>query len=419
MDFDTFGAEKWREGQYRVRKRNDMSLLPAARFEQVHPSTGTTASTSEQTPGYTGFIQETHDLNNGTRLSLKGKSDVGGPFFSYKTSMSTPTYDENHMKETFVSPYIQRRYGPIYPSSFLHRSSRDMAAGVSPAVSLSYLPIHTPAELDALGATAVSRTLPNVPDSPLSTTVAELIGGGLPSIIGKQALKERRLSSLGSEYLNFEFGIVPLVSDIQSLIESTQKFDEIIRQTKRDNKKLIRREVELVNDIKQHGTEVLNSQYTYPSWYRGTNSITRTTRKRVWFSGAYRYSYPLQLDGLSEQLRDFDRVYGLVPNWSTAWNAIPFSWLVDWQANIGDVVTNASYLGKDGLELVYGYIMSETTYTRSETFSGGGITTTCDLSFTVKHRRKANPFGFGVSLSSLTGKQSAILTALGLSRLKL
>lgn len=389
----------------------------------------TGSSKSNGVQAFVGTYQETSDYNNGKILKNLGRADVGGPFHSYRVDFEEPTFGSSDSMSYRYMDGTATIKGPVYASSDMYNWGLQASKGTIVTTSSANLPQYTRNDLTSLGATGISRCLPNVPDSPLITTIAETVSGGLPSIIGRQVLKERNISSVGSEYLNYQFGVVPLVSDVQSLVNSTLEFDKTIKQMKRDSGRLIRRQVELVKaEPKVLENTLTKGTYSYPSWVQGETRTIKTQTRRVWFSGAFRHSYPTELDTWQGKLRDFDRVYGLVPNVDTAWNLIPFSWLVDYQGNIGDVMKNVSYLGKDGLQLVYGYIMAETSYERREEFSGYNnpsgyytnppLKTTNVLRYTVKHRLKANPFGFGVSLTALTPQQSAILTALGLSRLK-
>jgi hypothetical protein len=71
----------------------------------------------------------------------------------------------------------------------------------------------------------------------------------------------------------------------------------------------------------------------------------------------------------------------------------------------------------------YGYIMQQKSCELTYRLSADGAlrgSTTQPLTLTVKTvgkaRRRATPFGFGFDMTALTGRQSAILGALGISR---
>jgi hypothetical protein len=109
------------------------------------------------------------------------------------------------------------------------------------------------------------------------------------------------------------------------------------------------------------------------------------------------------------------------------WNLAPWSWAFDWFTNAGDVIHNISLLGVDGLVLQYGYAMRsmnvkhEMVQTVTSGLGGrnlgfGGLTSTRLVFTETKQRIRANPYGFGIDDLSLSGRQLAILAALGLTK---
>jgi len=79
-------------------------------------------------------------------------------------------------------------------------------------------------------------------------------------------------------------------------------------------------------------------------------------------------------------------------------------------------------MGADGLVMQYGYMMEHIVLTVDRTHEGtilnGDLPVHARETFTVdyKRRRRATPFGFGVSVGSFTDRQWTILAALGMSR---
>jgi hypothetical protein len=117
-------------------------------------------------------------------------------------------------------------------------------------------------------------------------------------------------------------------------------------------------------------------------------------------------------------------VLGVLPNPETFYNLTPWSWLVDWKLNVGDVLKNITYLGKDGLVMRYGYIMEKIVRVETDTLSGlvsntssAPYPTIVQRYTTVSKRRiRATPYGFGLNPASFSKKQWAILAALGISK---
>jgi hypothetical protein len=293
-------------------------------------------------------------------------------------------------------------------------------------------------DLKGYGATAISRTIPTQPEMSLSTSIAEL-KDGLPSFIGRELSKSRDLFGASSEYLNYQFGIAPMISDISDVLTLTNRYEKILQQFKRDQGRLVRRRLTLVDEYyRDEKARYSGPVYCYAgNWntkqqmfYADYIDVTRKGKHKVWFSGAYSLAYPKDLDPLLKQIIEFNRVYGVLPSASTAWELIPFSFLVDWFTNVGDIIKNVSYLGP-ATSLSYGYIMREDTF-EEEHFAPFGpdyhwtrqndssrIKLSQTASHVVKRRIKASPFGFSTDFGNLSEKQKSILTALGVSRLRL
>jgi len=106
----------------------------------------------------------------------------------------------------------------------------------------------------------------------------------------------------------------------------------------------------------------------------------------------------------------------------TLWDLTPWSWAVDWFSSFGDVLHNVGDWAKDGLVMKYGYVMEHSSVTDAYTWAGpsGFISRVNPTPLTVvsetKQRRKATPFGFGLTWSAFTKRQAAILVALGITK---
>lgn len=104
------------------------------------------------------------------------------------------------------------------------------------------------------------------------------------------------------------------------------------------------------------------------------------------------------------------------------WNLAPWTWLIDWFGNLGDVVTNGSQYLFDGLVMKYGYVMEhykevsifDTTPIRF--INGTSASPQATFLRETKRRLGATPFGFGLDIATLSEWQWSILAALGMSR---
>jgi hypothetical protein len=286
--------------------------------------------------------------------------------------------------------------------------------------------------LDGLGTTAISRTIPTNPVADLATFIGELRNDGLPSLPSRQLLKELELRNLGGEYLNVVFGILPSLKDLKKFAEAYKESDKILAQLRRDSGKIVRRRysfpdtVETVEDSVTPNTACnVGSNLAVT----GTRRIKTTVTRKTWFSGAYTYYLPKgdsPLDKYNMFMAEANKLLGVRNLVDAYWNITPWSWALDWFANTGDVVHNLNAFANDGLVLRYGYMMETTIIESTYTWDGGiytGNGTIAPISVrevfrkTYKKRRKATPFGFGLSFDGFSPRQLAIIAALGISKL--
>lgn len=393
--------------------------------------------------GYSGGVTSTRQFNAGLRQrtiddASRGKTwasraaiqknrdmvlDLGGPFYSERYTIGQPSC-RNFYSETRSGggSIMYSQQGWLYPNATTANIAEQLTDTNFPSI-----PGYAGMDLDVLrawGSKGIARAIPTVPEVSIAQTLGEL-REGLPSLVGLKFMRDRTPRGMASEYLNYQFGISPLISDISKYLKVARDAERIKAQLKRDSGRLIRRRQTLVNDQTVTVTKYPN---VYPgnggtAYTIGTGTLTLTEKlvTKVWFSGAFQYSIGSQAYAWLDKLAEFNRVYGALPNAKTAWELLPWSWLVDWFSNAGDIITNVSYLGRDGLWMPYGYVMGHTISIRNYTWTGVDNrnrtwSTSVDLTVEVKQRIRAHPLGFGITGTSLTAKQAAILAALGISR---
>jgi hypothetical protein len=233
------------------------------------------------------------------------------------------------------------------------------------------------------------------------------------------------------EYLNVQFGLKPMLSDVKNTVETVRRTNRLLEQLRRDSGRLVRRRYEFPTErtdvIRQTG-----SGYSYPAlntvMYNGVGpwSVRRTTVKRVWFSGAYTYYYdqrPGLWGDLMRREQEGNRLYGLRLSPELAWELSPWSWAADWKTNAGDVLRNISAFSRDGLVLRWGYVMMDYTVTDTHTRSikihdGSTRLSVQRFQTRLKKRLRATPYGFGLDpdWKDFSPFQLSILGALGVSR---
>ena len=292
--------------------------------------------------------------------------------------------------------------------------------------------------LVSAGSTAVAKTVPTSPASNAATFTGELLRDGIPSHIGKQLLRDRAhfFRSLGSEYLNVEFGWKPFISDLRKFFVSVRDSHKILAQYERDAGKVIRRRYEfptLESSTQLYAPRQIQVDPTGPSnMYAdatgyGMQHGERITRKSIWFSGAYTY-YLARGDEHRKKMarlaQEADRLLGTRITPEVLWELAPWSWAIDWITNFGEIFTNLTRFSEDGLVMKYGYVMGDFTmtdrhFTTGCTWRDG--TSSGDARVVWENRTKlrvhATPWGFGLDPSTdFTARQWSILVALGLSK---
>jgi len=287
------------------------------------------------------------------------------------------------------------------------------------------------------GTKAVAQSLPTNPVVGGATFLGEL-KAGLPKLIGKELFKTggKDLRKYGSEYLNVEFGWKPMVSDLMKFGKSVIESDKTIQQLHRDSGKNIHRKFTFPDEVTTseyqlaHKVSWTPAGSLYAYCYKNPGGINATvnvnTVTRTWFSGCFTYHMDLGSSDtakISQFAAKMRKLYGLEITPEVVWQLAPWSWAVDWEGSIGDGLHNISRFANDGLVMRYGYIMQEKSCDITYTLPGGGRlddSPNADLimraSAVSKIRRRATPFGFGFDMNALTGRQSAILGALGISR---
>lgn len=284
-------------------------------------------------------------------------------------------------------------------------------------------------DLNTYGATAISRCIPTNPAFSMSTAIGELSRDGLPQVIGSTAFKNQvhTAKKAGDEYLNYEFGWLPLVSDLRKFAHAVKHRDSIMAAHIKGSDKLIRRGYDLPRPF--NGFFPLQRSFNSISYINTTSALSGGTNVtdradlRYWFKGAFRYHVPLSVTHREKAAywkAEASKILGLELTPEVVWNLAPWSWAADWFTNTGDVMKNISRLGKDGLVLEYGYLMANSFTERTIVFTPNPSINASGSYYQVRQESKqrvpATPYGFGLNYAGLSNTQKAVIAALGLSR---
>jgi hypothetical protein len=376
-----------------------------------------------------------------------GSWSGGGPFFCVKTEVKH-TGKTNHR---YCVLGVEKGHCP--------------ALSVTGSPQNPFIPSTIPtwanqqAILNGLYATGYARARPGNPVASVGQFIVEL--RDLPQAPFKRLLKQGRsvplsqlprilknelldFKNLGSEYLNIVFGWKPFVADLRKMYNLWHDIDKRMAQIIRENGKYIRRRA-TVSDETTTTEEPQSTALNAYQYVRGgplftisgpsRRTVVSTVKTKVWFSGSFRYYIPDVSSSMWDR-RARLALFGALPTPELLWNVLPWSWLIDWFSNVGDVISNVGPNAVDNLTTRYSYIMKRSEETKTWTCNTAHASRSIDPSgpnrtvwdsldakftsvqkTTVKSRQGGgNPFGLNVQLSSLSSGQLAILAALGLSR---
>jgi len=276
------------------------------------------------------------------------------------------------------------------------------------------------------GATGFARCKPGNPTASVGQFLIEL--RDLPRIPFQQLSKFR---DLGSEYLNVVFGWKPFVQDLISMYNTFANLRAQLERLVANRGKPIKRRMRLGNTESvstSSTTSPFGNVWLYPSTgtvsFPSTKTVDVTTHQDFEFSGTFKYWIPDLGENLWTNKATY-ALFGLNPTPKLLWDVIPWTWLIGWCSNIGDVLANISSNAVDSLVADHAYVVGKHTRVTTTTVNGGQmslqgtvIPVTCSASITdeVLHRVPASPYGFGILPTSLDAGQIAILSALGISR---
>jgi len=359
------------------------------------------------------------------------KGDIGGPFYTNKIYAVGTPIDVTLQGDNFAGSLPYQRYtyvGAIWP--------------LSPSLALFPTSLEsTEKQLVAFGTQAIARCSPANPTASVTTFLGELVGEGIPKLIGSglegfaRMSNRQRRKALAKEHLNYQFGWLPFVSDLRSMANAVIHANKILKDFERGSGRITRRKYSFPPSLKTISiVDYPNANpygpgagalYTSPPV---SGQVVRTEVQRVnrWFSGAFTYYVPPP-DGVRNRIAraviQSRKLLGLDLTPDSLWNLAPWSWLVDWFTDTGSVIQNWSDWAIDNQVMLYGYMMEHSVHSYTYTYVGktgfksegrrpADLTTVNE----TKRRIQASPYGFGLTYDSLSDRQKSILAALGISK---
>jgi hypothetical protein len=134
--------------------------------------------------------------------------------------------------------------------------------------------------------------------------------------------------NLSNGTLNYNFGLKPFISDVRSLAEGLRTLQSRLRSLKSQAGTLCRRHYRETCDVSTEIPEVGGTHI-----WRNRASISAQVVRNATMS--YTYQFP-NLDALDSAIYGFLDSIGMQLSAATVWEAIPYSFVVDWFFNVGD-----------------------------------------------------------------------------------
>jgi len=194
------------------------------------------------------------------------------------------------------------------------------------------LSVPYPGELPdaAYAAAAVARTNPSRPYVDVPVNILEL--GDITSLVRSQG--NTLIKQLGGNNLRLQFGIMPLVGDLVKLTQFYQAAHRRIDEIKKLNgPRGLRRTISLdtlsVSEDKNEYLQTLDIPFR--------RQYTLTGHRQVKAHVRWKAAYALDKLNQREMSNLATRaVLGLTVDFATLWEAMPWSWMIDWGTNIGN-----------------------------------------------------------------------------------
>jgi hypothetical protein len=396
-------------------------------------------------------ISESHQRRNGRYIS-------GGPFLVHHriADVALP-YFRLVFDDSF--PEFNVYEGFIAPDGVLSWTSpSDAPVPAKP----DYLDLRATAWAD--GATGYRKARPGNPRASyfnytveardeikgIGESVLRSVNGGFIRSLRSAVGVLRAAELAGEEFLNYAFGWRPLLADLRKMYNLQKSLSKELDSLRRANGKVTRRRSEVSNvtttTVSSGHENGFNGWWPLPgdasnymAGIANTYEVKHTVTKHAWFAGAFR-SYVPDLGSDRWTRRAVSSLFGGRVTPSAIWESLPWSWLIDWFTNAGDVISNLSSNAAENQTSLYAYIMTTTSDKEVHThrlewpqqhnirfnrpFANPVMTTpqpqtlvaSYTIELTTKSRFEATPYGFGISFDGLSGYQYGILSALGITR---
>lgn len=383
----------------------------------------------------------------------------GGPFMNIKVELPQFAIQGTGVYRT-APDYPDPQYWYQYQGGFSNPSftgdSLPTTKYMSLGMALPYPPELIPS-LSYLCAEVTARLRPKLEKSNVGQQLAELrdlpsmlktSAKGFASLWGKLGGSSKGVfmnpKGASEHFLNHQFGWAPFIGDLGQLKTTVENQRAFLAKLAKDNNTWKRRIYTVTDD---HTSEVKVRNYIggfFPNDSRtdrmtqwktvdGNPEVRAYTYQieenlsKIWAEGSFRYYNPAfdsKLADFDSALNTIDRyltLYGARINPSLIWKVMPWSWLIDWFTNFGDIIDNLVAQAEDRCVARYMYLMHHRLrmYTNRSVIhmNSGDVVMQWSRLAEIKRREDApSPYSFCFDWNNLSSMQLAILAALGITR---
>jgi hypothetical protein len=255
-----------------------------------------------------------------------------------------------------------------------------------------------------------ARTNPSSPYVDIPVNILEL--GDVALLLKKAG--SSLLQQLASNYIKYQFGIKPIVGDLVKLINFAEQVDRRVKQIEKLRAKGLRRTITLASLSKSEiQNRVLNTEDAYwtADFQVQTSCVVKGHARWVPTVDLSHMTQP-EMTALAKKA-----VLGLTIDFATLWEAMPWSWLIDWGTQMGNFLKAQRNIIPAQLETVTISRALTTTYTWPGADWGYGRITPINIRRWGGYR---NPWVVTPTahLPFLSGDQVGILASLAIMRAK-
>ena len=287
-----------------------------------------------------------------------------------------------------------------------------------------WLPYVSPAQMTSWSIDALNKFSDQVPTSvSVANFLYELkdMKGMIPSIDRRGLSK-----TVSNNFLAFEFGVKPFISDIKAMVEMSDAVDKRLKHLLDTAGKSVDlrfdRELDLITEEHIIRINVEDPNYNSSSDNFNGLRLRRTSAKVKFHCGAKLFQ---DLQGLSDSMSKLKALAasgGFNHPARVIWNAIPYSFVVDWFFSIGKILDSISiqpFGGEYRISDVGWSLKREATYIGTQVMANGQFVDGNATLGTVRVKDYVRQPGFPATSLLLTdGQLSPKQLVLGLAMLE-